>query len=375
MSMRNKLAVTLAAVATAWAQTAVAPAASTLKVNFPKDAPVAVIAADWGESRQTARGSALMLDLHTALSLRNLAPRRIRGITLLVLAQAVTPGGKASVSVPCLDVQPGETFPVRLDLRLLRPSAGAGPLVEVELDGVLFDDLSFFGPNRLNCRRQMTVWELEARRDRRYYRAVLEAQGPEGLRRQILELLAERPRLDVQVSRSGRATAVAATHEQAVEFACLNLPRAPLELVRGEAVVSGSEARTPRIEVLNRSSRPVRYFEVAWLLRDPLGEEFLAGAAPATAGRNVAPGERAAAVQEAALRFSRPGGRPLSIAGLTGFLSQAEFADGEIWIPDRSALDDTRLRRVLPPSAEQQRLAEIYRRHGLGALIEELKKR
>jgi len=30
---------------------------------------------------------------------------------------------------------------------------------------------------------------------------------------------------------------------------------------------------------------------------------------------------------------------------------------------------------LLPPSAEEQRLAEIYRRHGLAALIEELKKR
>lgn len=374
MSMPNKLAVLMAAAASAWAQAPGPAAASTLKVNFPRDAPVAVIAADWGESRQSARGSALLLDLHTALSLRNLGPRRIRGITLLVLAQAVTPGGKASVSVPCLDVSPGETFPVRLDLRLLRPAGGSGPLVEVELDGVLFDDLSFYGPNRLNSRRQMTVWELEARRDRQYYRAILEAQGPEGLRRQMLELLADRPRLDVQVSRGGPATAVASAGEQPTEFACLNLPRAPLELIKGEALVRGAEALTPRIEVLNRSTRPVRYFEVAWLLRDREGQEFLAGVAPAAAGHSVAPGQRTQAVQEATLRFSRPGGRPLYIAGLTGFLSQAEFTDGEIWIPDREALNDPRLRRILPPSPEQQRLAELYRKHGLGSLIEELKK-
>jgi hypothetical protein len=42
----------------------------------------------------------MLLDLHTALSLRNTGGRRIRGITLLVTAQEVTPGGKASVSVP-----------------------------------------------------------------------------------------------------------------------------------------------------------------------------------------------------------------------------------------------------------------------------------
>jgi hypothetical protein len=32
-----------------------------------------------------------------------------------VLAQEVTPGGKASVAVPSLNVASGETFPVRVD--------------------------------------------------------------------------------------------------------------------------------------------------------------------------------------------------------------------------------------------------------------------
>jgi len=372
MSMPNKLAVLLlAGAAGAWAQ---GRSPSSLKVNLPGDAPVALVAADWGESRESARGSALLLELHTSLSLRNLSPRRIRGVTLLVLAQAVTPGGKASVSVPGLDVKPGETFPVRLDLRLLRPQGGAGPLVEVQLDGVLFDDLSFYGANRLNSRRQMTVWELEARRDRRYYRSILEAEGPEGLRREMLELLAERPRLDVQVSH-GRATAVAGASEQPLQFAFLNVPQAPLQLLRGQAWVAGAEARLPQVEAVNRSGRPVRYFEVAWLLRDQQGREFLAGSLPAASGLPLPPGERAQAGQEAALRFSSPAGRPLSIQGLTGFLSQAEFADGSLWIPERTALADPRLRRVLPPSPEQQRLAELYRRQGLQALIEDLKQR
>ena len=56
-------------------------------------------------------------------------------------------------------------------MRLLRPlSAAPGPLVEISLDGVLFDDLTFFGPNKLNSRRTMMVWELEARRDRKHLR-------------------------------------------------------------------------------------------------------------------------------------------------------------------------------------------------------------
>ncbi|MCS7315014.1 MAG: hypothetical protein RMI94_03440 [Bryobacterales bacterium] len=376
--MRNRTLLGLLAAACAWAQTGVPRSPSTLKVNFPRDAPVALVEADWGESRELARGSALVLDLHTSLTLRNLGLRNIRGITLLVAAQALTPGGKASVSVPGLDVKPGETFPVRLDLRLLRPAAVSGPLVELELDGVLFDDLSFYGANRLNSRRLMTVWELEARRDRRYYRQILEVGGPEELRRHMLEILAERPRLDVQVSRgqsargSGRATAVTA---RAIEIACLQLPGAPLELVRGEALVSGSETRSPRVEVLNRSRRPIRYFEVAWLLRDRQGREYLAGTIPGRLAGVLAPGARAEAVEAASLRFAQSGGQPLAVEALTGVVTQAEFADGEIWIPESRVLEDARLRRLLPPSAEEQRLAEIYRRHGLAAVIEELKKR
>ena len=45
---------------------------------------------------------------------------------------------------------------VRGDLHLLRPiGAGASPLVEVSLDGVLFDDLNFYGPDKLHSRRTL----------------------------------------------------------------------------------------------------------------------------------------------------------------------------------------------------------------------------
>ncbi|MEN6604823.1 MAG: hypothetical protein ABFD86_20610, partial [Bryobacteraceae bacterium] len=146
----------------AWAALAQVPIdpRTSVKVNFPSDSPLSLVSADWGETRATARGGALVLDLHTSLSLKNSGARRIRSVTLLVLAQEVTPGGKASVAVPSLNVASGETFPVRVDLRLLRPlTPNTGPLVEVKLDGILFDDLSFFGPDRLNSRRTMTAWE------------------------------------------------------------------------------------------------------------------------------------------------------------------------------------------------------------------------
>jgi hypothetical protein len=351
----------------AWAQPAPPAPASLLKVNFPADSPVGLVSAGWGESRTEARGGAMVIDLHTALTLRNSSQSRIRGITLLVEAQEVTPGGKGSVAVPSLDVRPGETFPIRIDLRLLRPLlSGGGPLAQVSLDGVLFDDLSFYGPDRLNSRRSMTVWELEARRDRRYFKSVLEARGAEGLRMEMIDSLDRMAqRLDVQLIPRGRATALSAESRDC-QFAFLETPDSPLQPLSGLASVAEGEARAPRIQVRNRSARAIRYFEIGWLIRDRGGRQFLAGSVPAAAsGLNLAPGAKSEVSEGATLRFTRPGGAPVSIDGMTGFVSQVEFADGAIWIPGRMAQ---------APSPEEQRLTDLYRRRGLPALINELKK-
>jgi hypothetical protein len=376
MFTRNSTLWALVGVVAAWGQ---APQpASSVKVNFPADSPVALVSADWGESRTEARGGALLLDLHTSLSLRNTTQARIRGVTLLVQAQEVTPGGKASVTVPSVDIGPGDTFPIRVDLRLLRPMFGGGALAEITLDGVLFEDLSFYGPNRLNSRRAMTVWEMEARRDRRYFKSILEARGTEGLRQEALATLARlsaRPQLDVQVIPRGRTTTVASAQERPIEFVCLHLPDAPLEPIGGLARVVGGEARAPKIDVVNRSSRPVRYFEIGWIIKDRQGREFLAGSVPATdSGLRLAPGATSQVAEGAALRFSRAAGQPVDIESMTAFVTQVEFADGTLWIPSRAALDSPRFRAVLAPSPEQQRLADLYRKKGLAALVAELKK-
>ena len=374
--MRNRLAaILLVGLSAAMAQQALDPR-SSLKIDFPKDSPLAVVSADMGDSGTMARGSAMVIDLHTSLTLRNSAPRRLRGVTLLVTAQEVAAGGRASVSVPSLNVGPGETFPVRIDLRLLRPLFPAGPLVIVSLDGALFEDLSFFGPNKLNSQRSMTVWELEARRDRRHFKSVLAAKGQEALRQVLLESLArqaDRPRVDVQVARGGRATNQDAEHT--VQFAFLSLPDSPIEAVEGAARISGNEARAPSLQVRNRSDRPVRYFEVGWIIQDVQGQDFLAGSVPASdPDLNLAPGQRSRVLQDAALRFSTAPGRPVAIAGMTGFVSQVEFTDGSVWIPSRAALSDPKLSRIVAPSPEEQRLTELYKKKGLAAVLAELNK-
>src|SRR5215471_18999435 len=82
----------------------------SLKIDLPTDSPLGVISANLGESRAVSRGSAVELDLHMSLTLRNSGGDTIRGVTLLVLAQEVTPGGRATVTLPALNVPPGQAF-------------------------------------------------------------------------------------------------------------------------------------------------------------------------------------------------------------------------------------------------------------------------
>jgi hypothetical protein len=351
---------------------------SSIQINFPLDSPVLQVSTKVDESRATPRGGAMVVDLHMSLSLRNAGSRNIRGITLMVAAQEATPGGKASVAVPSLDVAPGHSFPVRIDLRLLRPLQAGGPLVKVSLDGVLFDGFDFYGPNRLNSRRSMTVWEMEAQRDRQHFKAVLAAAGPAGLQREMLDSLArqaERPRIDVRVSRGGRAVSSAGTPEHMARFAFLKMPDAPVEAVDGWAEVAANEARTPTIQVVNRSPKPVDYVEIGWLVKDREGHEFLAGSVPAAEGDLfLPPGRSGRVLQDTALRFSRNAGEPVAIASMTGFVSQVEFADGTAWVPNRLALQLSGLLRMVAASPEEQRLADLYRTKGLNAVVEELRK-
>ena len=385
--MRNKrlftACVSAALLATAgWAQEGPLDATSAVKFDLAPDSPVKLVSSDLGESRANVRGGAVMLDLHLSVLLRNDDRRHVRGVTLLLLSQEAAPFGKASVT-RVFDIAPGESFPVRVDVRMVRPvQSGGGPLVRVSLDGVLFDDLNFFGPNRLNSRRSLTVFETEARRDRAYFRQVLQARGEPGLRREVLDSLARqaaRPQLQVSFAGAGRAvTSAAASSAHAAEFAFLSVPDSPVEPVHGSAEIRGNEVRSPRIDVLNRSNRTVRYLEIAWLVADQQGQQFLAASVPAgDHDIHLAPGQRGQMLQNTALRFTRPassGAAPVNVRQMTGFVSQVEFADGGVWVPSRQALMNDRLLPLVAPSPEEQRLTDLYRNKGLAGLIAELKR-
>lgn len=379
MSRLSKLfALSLAAFALRAQETPLDPATS-VKIDLPADSPLALVSTSMGESRANQRGGAMVLDLHMSLTLRNSGARRVRGVTLLIAAQEFAPGGKGSVARPCIDVAPNQEFTVPIDIRLIRPVQQAGgPLVRVQLDGVLFDDLSFFGPNRLNSQRAMTFWETEAERDRAYFKNVLRAKGEKGLRDEMLASLknqAERPQLDVALNRGravGGAGSATGVGDRIAEFAFLRFPNAPVDPIEGWAEIAGAEARGPQIEILNRSRKAVRYVEIGWLVKDKEGREYLAGSVPGSNGAMLVPsGQKSRLLPDTTLRFSRTG-RPVEIQGMTGFVSQVEFADGNVWVPSREDIASSPLLRVLAPSTEEHRLAEIYSKKGLQALIAEL---
>jgi len=247
----------------------------------------------------------------------------------------------------------------------LRPSGASGTLAEVSVDGLLFDDLQFYGPNKLNSRRMLTVWELEARRDRKYFASVYATQGAEGLREQMTASLHRQSRQpSVQVAR-GRVSALEPA--SAMEFAFVKVPDAPVEALAGRASVTATDVRSPQITLKNVSARPVRQVEIGWIVRERSGEEFYAAALPSKVA--LAPGQTWSAPEDVSLRLTSKAGQPIVVDGLKGYVSNVEFADGAVWVAPRAGLEA--LARVSP---EEERLTSIYRRKGLNALVVELKR-
>lgn len=355
-----------------------------LRISLPAGSPIRHLDTDWGRSRIVQRGSAASAELHLTFQFENISSQPIHGITLLLRTSGVAPGGRASVTLPGLRVGPGERFPAKVDLRLLQPvTAGVQPSFEVLLDGVLFADLSFAGENSLNSRRLLTSLEMEIQRDRSHLRELLRAQGKEGLgheMRQLLARQAELPRVDLRWARQGRATVIPAS--EPVQFAFLPLPSSPLEPLNATVRIAGHEAVDPRLRVRNRSNKEIVYAEVGWIIRDLEGREFYAGTVPATGSQiRLAPGAEALMQQEGVLQFheqsTAPGGNrqlPIKLGEMIGYVSQVQFADGSIWMPDRYASATPAPMRGLRVSPEQQRLASIYLRRGLDELVAELQR-
>jgi hypothetical protein len=357
-------------------------ASSSIRIDLPEDSPVAVMRTDTGTSRTAARGAALVLDLNLSLTLKNISSNRIHGVTLRVVSQEVAMGGVGSVFQPGLNVGPGEAFPVHISTKLMRPmQMSGGPLLQVNLDGVLFQDLSFYGPDKLHSRRVMTASEMESQRDRMALKRLLAQGGSPALKEAVLKILARRdalPQIQGRIVRGRTVTnagLAAIAPERQEQFAFLQFPDGPIQLLRGSALISGSDARTPSIEVANLTDKPVKYVELGWVLTDSNGSSYLAGSLPTSdPAFSLAARGTGKVSQENTLEFST-GGKPLSIHKVTGFVNQVEFADGKVWVPTRQNMESNPLLlQVMEPSVEEERLANLYVTKGLPALVEELKK-
>jgi hypothetical protein len=349
-----------------------------LDVDFPHDSPVLPVTFSLGPTTVRPRGASMALDLHASLLLRNTGAKTVSGLTLRVEAQGLTPSAKGSVTVPSLQVHPGEVFPVRLDLELQRPFSldkNEGAIVQVSLDCALFADLSSYGPDQLRSRRALMVYELQARRDRRYMadlvRSGLWARIRDELNFGLQDL--RPPQLGFELVHDART---GGRREWALTVNTMAFPSAPVQAMSGAAQVAGNEVRDPHIEVKNVSQKPVRGIDMGWIVRDERGRDFVAGSMPTLLKLDGM--ETGAITHGETLRFSRGTGQPLAIGALLAFVNDVEFTDGRLWIPSRRDIEevtnDPILRRALLNSPEQQRLAEIYRKKGSNGLADELKR-
>ena len=356
---------------------------SQVRIDLADDSPVAVMRTDTGTSRQILRGAAVVLDLNLSLTLRNISNNRIHGVTLRVVSQEVAMGGVGSVFQPGLNVGPGEAFPVHIATKLMRPmQMAAAPLLKIDLDGVLFQDLTFYGPDKLHSRRIMTASEMESQRDRTAMKRLLAQGGSPALKDAVLKILARRealPQLQGRIVRGHALTnaglAAISPGERQEQFAFVQFPDGPIQLLRGSAMVAASDARTPSIDVANLTDKPVKYVELGWVLTDSNGRSYMAGALPSSDPAFLLPARGTGKViTDNTLEFST-GGKPLSIQKLTGFVNQVQFADGKVWVPSRQNLESNpMLMQVMEPSVEEERLANLYVTKGLPALVDELKK-
>jgi len=224
---------------------------------------------------------------------------------------------------------------------------------------------------------------MEAQRDRMALKRLLAQGGNEGLKGAILKILARRdalPEIQGRIVRGHAITnvgmaAIVPERERQEQFAFVQFPDGPIQLLRGSAEITGSDARTPSIEVANLTDRPVKYVELGWVLTDSNGRSYMAGSLPSSDPAFSLPARGTCKVStDNTLEFSTAG-KPLSIRKVTGFVNQVEFTDGKVWVPTRQNMDSNPLLlQVMEPSVEEERLANLYVTKGLPALVDELKK-
>ncbi len=381
------LGAALHSVARAQTQQAQGPAAlwqepeRAVRIGIASDVPLSLVSKDLSKTSIEVLGAVMVIDLNCRLEVRNDSARFLRGVAVGVVTDEHAPGGKASVAIPSLNVPPDGTTQLNIALKLVRPfPPNSSHAVNLDLDGALFTNLTFRGPNQFDSRRKLLVWELEAERDRRHFKSLLATGGPEQLEKAMrasVQRQRQRPRLQAVLEQQLRQlltpTLPAAERAQRLQVSQHDLRGAPLEIVSGSAFVAGRRVSSPEIRVKNRSEKPVRYYELGWLVRDGNGTNYTAGLIPGPKGQSrLAPGAEASTRSERQFVFGRAGTDAFVISGMSGYVRNVEFEDGSVWIPPRSELAASPLESAAAVSVEEERLSRLYGSRGVSALITEL---
>jgi len=371
------------------AQTGAGPAAlwqdpaRAVNVEIASDVPLSLVSQDLSKTKIQVMGALMVVDLNCRLEVRNDSGRFLRGVVMGVVTAEHSPGGKASVAVPSLNIPPDGTTDLSVDLKLVRPFPPTSEhAVNINIDGALFTNLTFRGPNQFDSQRKLVVWEKEAERDRAHFKSLLASGGRAQLETAIqasVQRQQQRPRLQAELEQQLRKLITTgqplARRERRVEVSRHDFSEAPLEIVSGSALVEGSRVISPEVTVKNRSPKPVRYYELGWLVSDGSGVHYNAGLVPVPTDRSqLAPGAEASTRSQRSFVLNRDGngGGGFSIGSMSGYVRNVEFEDGSVWIPTRRDLESSSLDRATPVSVEEQRLTQIYGRQGVGAVIAEL---
>lgn len=351
-------------------------------VSITPDIPLSLVSKDLSSTRVQIMGAIMMVDLKCRLEVRNESTSFLRGVVMGVVSAEHSPGGKASVALPSLNIAPDDMTVLNVDLKLVRPfPSNTDHAVNVDIDGALFTDMVFRGPNEFDSRRKLVVWEMEAERDRRHFKSLLASGGREQLATAMqasVQRQQQRPRLRAELEQQLRKLIIPprplVRRERRIQVSRHHFPESPLEIVSGSALVEGSRVRSPEITVKNRSRKPVRWYELGWLVSDGDGVRYTAGLMPAPKGRSrLAPGAEASTQSDHSFVLNRGGATGgLSIGRMSGYVRNVEFEDGIVWIPTRNDLEASSLDRATPVSVEEQRLSRLYGSQGVEAVIAEL---
>jgi len=111
-----------------------------------------------------------------------------------------------------------------------------------------------------------------------------------------------------------------------------------LQPLDGWAQVAGNEARSPRIQVRNRSAQTIKYVELGWLVSDPGGQQYLAASLPASDPALYLPAGKTARVeQDTALRSPAPASQSAFRRG--GLRQPRAVRRRKLWVPSRADLE------------------------------------